>query len=109
MSRSPGDQEGAIRDRRDPIADPFQIWLRRRTVFYRSQEAVSAPGQSLNEARVIGVVAQRFAQLVDRPVETALEIHEGVGGPEFLLDLFPGHHLAGPVQQNGQNLKRLLL
>jgi hypothetical protein len=36
------------------------------------------------------------------------EINEGVGGPEPLAQLVPGHELARPLEENPQNLERLL-
>ena len=38
-----------------------------------------------------------------------VEIDEGVGRPELLLQLLPGDHIAGTLQQHGQNLEGLLL
>ena len=38
-----------------------------------------------------------------------IEIDEGVGGPQPVAKLFPGHRLTGPLEQHRQNLKRLLL
>jgi hypothetical protein len=33
------------------------------------------------------------------------KVYEGIGGPEFLLDLFPRHHFAGPLEERGENLE----
>jgi hypothetical protein len=38
-----------------------------------------------------------------------VEVDEGVGRPEFLLQLFARDHLAGALQQQRQDLKWLLL
>jgi hypothetical protein len=38
-----------------------------------------------------------------------VEIHEGVGWPQLLAQLFARDHLAGALEQQGQHLKGLLL
>jgi hypothetical protein len=38
-----------------------------------------------------------------------LKVNEGIGGPEFLLDLFPRHYIAGPLKERRENLERSLL
>ena len=46
--------------------------------------------------------------LPDRVVESRIEVHEGAGGPESLVQLLARHHLARAVQQQLQDLERLL-
>ena len=74
-----------------------------------SDKAISAPRQSLDEARTLGVVIQRRPQSLHGIVEALLEVHERVGGPQFLLQLFSADDLAGTLQQHGQDLHRLAL
>jgi hypothetical protein len=38
-----------------------------------------------------------------------VEIHESVRGPEFFLQLLARYHLAGVLDQHGQDLKGLFL
>jgi hypothetical protein len=38
-----------------------------------------------------------------------VEIHEGVGRPEFLAQLLARYNIASALQEQGENLKRLLL
>jgi len=38
-----------------------------------------------------------------------IEINEGVLGPQFLAQFFPGNYFSGPLQQRRQYLQRLLL
>jgi len=66
---------------------------------YGSDESVSAAGEGFDVAGSGGGISQGFADLVDGGVETVVEVDEGVGGPEFLLQLFAGDDLAGMVQQ----------
>ena len=61
-------------------------------------EPVAAPGQRFDKPRVVGGVAQRLAQLIDRRIQAAVEIDEGIGGPGAGAKLFPSHHLAGPLK-----------
>jgi hypothetical protein len=37
------------------------------------------------------------------------KVNEGIGRPETLADLFSRHHLAGPLEERGENLERSLL
>jgi hypothetical protein len=37
------------------------------------------------------------------------KVNEGIGRPETLADLFPRHHLAGPLEERGENLEGSLL
>jgi hypothetical protein len=37
------------------------------------------------------------------------EVNEGIGRPETLADLFPRHHLAGSLEERGENLEGSLL
>src|SRR5439155_18180213 len=46
---------------------------------------------------------------VDGFVHAVVEIDEGLGRPQPVAKLFPGHRLTRPLEQHRQNLKRLLL
>jgi hypothetical protein len=37
------------------------------------------------------------------------KVNEGIVRPETLADLFSRHHLAGPLEERGENLERSLL
>ena len=71
----------------------------RSSVLHRGDEAVTAAGQRLDIAGTGGGIAERLAQLVYGRVQAVVEIDEGVGGPEFLAQLFAGDYLAGAVKQ----------
>jgi len=70
------------------------ILLRRR---YARDEPVAAPGQGFNEFRRIGLVAEYFAESADAVVEDVFEVHQGVVGPELLLQSLPFDQIAGGV------------
>jgi hypothetical protein len=57
---------------------------------HRSDETVSAAGEGFDVARAGSGVSESFAHLVDRGVQAVVEVDEGVGGPEFLLQFFAG-------------------
>ena len=75
----------------------------------RRKKAISTPGQSLDEARTGGGIAQRFTDLVDGRVQASVEFHKGVGRPDLLLKLVPADQLAGILQQLREYQKGLLL
>jgi hypothetical protein len=61
------------------------------------------------KTRVVCRIAQRPAQLVDRSVQTVLEVHKCVGRPKLLAQLLARDDLARLLQQHGQNSKGLFL
>ena len=54
-------------------------------------------------------VSQRLSNLLDGFVKALIELDEGIRGPERLLQLFARDHFTRSVEQQGQNLKRLIL
>src|SRR4029077_9934544 len=72
-------------------------------------EAVAAPGQGLDETRGICLVPQGFAQAFDRVIYSAVEVHEGVGGPDPLPQLFTRDRLAGSFEKKLKQLEGLVL
>src|SRR4051794_9270324 len=72
-------------------------------------EAVSLAGYRLDVARTGSGIAQRFANLVNRRVQAVIKVHEGVGRPELLLQLFASHDLSGALEQQREDLKGLAL
>ena len=75
----------------------------------RRDEAIASARQRLDEARVVGRVAERLAQLLDRRVEGVVEVDEGVGRPEPFAHRLAGDDLARAFQEHRQQLKRLVL
>jgi hypothetical protein len=73
--------------------------------FDRSNKTIPIAWQCLDETRVLGVISQRAAQFIHGSVNAVFKVNEGIGGPELLPDLFPGHHFAGPLEERGQNLE----
>jgi hypothetical protein len=47
------------------------------------QEAIAAPGNGLDEAGIIGIVAQRIPQSLHGRIQAMVEIDKGVGCPEL--------------------------
>jgi hypothetical protein len=74
-----------------------------------SHESLSAPGQGLDVTRLVGRITQRLAQPVDRRVDAVLELDNRVVRPEEFLKFAPAHQPAWTLQQQTEDLKRLLL
>jgi hypothetical protein len=73
------------------------------------EETVAATSNGFHKARTLGGVAEGLTDFADRFVETMVEIHESVRGPEFLLKLLPSHDLAGMLKHHRQELEGLFL
>src|SRR5271168_2295884 len=65
--------------------------------------------KSFDIARSFRRVTQSYAQTLDRVIEAVVEIHKGVCRPDTLLDYFARHYFAGMLQENPQDLERLVL
>src|SRR6267378_4322373 len=76
---------------------------------YRRDKAVSAAGESLDEARIGRGIAERLANLVYGGIQAVIEIDERIGGPDFLPQVVACNHASGIFQQNAEDLKGLLL
>jgi hypothetical protein len=72
-------------------------------------EPVTSPWQGFHKARIVGRIAQRLPNFVDRLIQASVEVHEGISRPNRLLQILPRHHLARMPQQHRQDLKRLFL
>src|SRR4029077_14481651 len=73
----------------------------------RSLPAIAAAGQGFDVARIVGRVAQRLPEAAHRRVDAVLELDDGGHGPEFAADFLTGHEVARPVEQHGEDSKRL--
>ncbi|HEY2468484.1 MAG TPA: hypothetical protein VGI45_11705 [Terracidiphilus sp.] len=65
--------------------------------------------QRRDESWILGVVSQRLPQFLYSGIDTVLKVYEGIGWPKLLPDLFPRYHVAGPLDERGQNLEGSLL
>ena len=75
----------------------------------RRNEAVAAPRERLDEARILRRIAQSFPQLVDRRSQAMVKVDDRVVAPEPVLDLIPRDHFARPLQHANQNPEGLRL
>src|SRR5580704_4394449 len=75
----------------------------------RRDEAVTASGQGLNEARSRCEITQRLANPIHGFVHRAVEIDESVGVPKTGLQLLSGNHLAATLKQDSKELGWLIL
>jgi hypothetical protein len=74
----------------------------------RRDEAIPTLRQSFHESRCVGGVSERFAQLLHRGAEPAVEIDERLARPQPALQLIPRDQVAWPFQQRGEDLERLV-
>jgi hypothetical protein len=77
--------------------------------FNLREEAVAATGNGFHKAGTLGGVAEGLTDFADRFVEPVVEIHESVGGPEFLLKFLASYDLARVLEQHRQELDGLFL
>src|SRR6516165_3158829 len=75
----------------------------------RPDEAIPSPGYGFNEAGTLSVVIQRRPKPFHGIVQALLEVHECVGRPQLLLQLFSGDGLDRTLQQHDQYVHRLPL
>jgi hypothetical protein len=75
----------------------------------RRNETIAAAGQSFDEAGILGRIAERFAELIDRGSKAVVEVDDGVAAPEALLNFFAGHQLARAIEKANQDAKGLRL
>jgi hypothetical protein len=76
---------------------------------HAADEPIAATRHRLDERRLVGVIAERRAQTLDRRVEAVFEIDEGALRPQPQPQLVACDDLSGPFEQQPQNLERLLL
>lgn len=73
----------------------------------RGDETIASAGKRLYICRVVGRIAERLADLIDRAGEAALEIDGCVVSPYFVLELFAGENFARSSQESGEQTKGL--
>ncbi len=84
-------------------------WLRLRTGIpiaagHRGGKAVSPSHYGFYETGLVGVVAQRQADLADRCVNSMIDIVKGVFAPKALGDFLAGNQLAAPLDQQDEQI-----
>ena len=67
---------------------------------HRRDESVSAPRQGLDVPRTRRRISQGLPQFVHGRVQAVVEVHEGVGRPQFLAHLLACDHVAGTLSSN---------
>jgi hypothetical protein len=76
---------------------------------YGGQKTVAAASESLNKAGIFSGITDGVAQTLDGGVQAVVEIHKGVSWPEPAAQLFPGNDFTGTLEEQSQDLERLLL
>jgi hypothetical protein len=75
----------------------------------RSNESVSPARESFHKAGIFGGVAESVPKSFDCSVQAVVEIYKRVGGPKPGLQFLASDDLAGALEEEGQNLKWLVL
>ena len=75
----------------------------------RCDEAVASAGEGLDEAGVVGGVAEGFADFVDGGAEGVVEVDGGVFAPETELEVFAGDDFAGFLEECSEDFEGLAL
>src|SRR5579862_1782997 len=78
-------------------------------IVHRSDKSVPAAVEGFYITRILRFVTKGLAELLHGTVEAKIEINKRIAGPEPFLQFFPTHHSPGTFQQQGQNLKWLIL
>jgi len=78
------------------------VWLRR----HRFDESITLPRHRLDVSSARTLVAEDRAEAADDDVEAVIEIDGGIG-PQPARDLFTSHQLAGPLDQQTQQVDGL--
>ena len=76
--------------------------------YYIREEPIAAASDSLDEAGILGRIAQCFSNLGNCFVEAVIEVYDRVR-PKLGAQFFPGEQLTRSLKQHGPQLKRLLL
>src|SRR5579864_1887231 len=76
-------------------------------ILHRRDEPVSPPRQGLDKARIVSIIAKRFANFVDSFIQSVLKINERVLRPELVVQFLAGDDLAGLLQQSDEHVERL--
>src|SRR6516165_1725224 len=75
----------------------------------KRNETVAVPGQTLDVARGIGIIAECDAKLHDRLVQTAIEVDIDAVLPHPAAQFLASDLLTGSLEERPQNLQRLRL
>src|SRR5215472_7907619 len=73
------------------------------------EKAITAPRNGLNVARLVSIIAQCGAYLIDCKVDAAFEIDERVAAPNMLVNLFAGNDLSCAFYEQLQDSELLRL
>src|SRR5579863_751700 len=77
--------------------------------YHRGNEPIASAGNSLQKTWVVSRVVQSRAQFPHCRIQRVVKLHKRVARPQFLADFLPGYELIRTLQQQRQNLERLLL
>src|SRR5215831_2634848 len=85
----------------------YSTRARRYTLRDLRSKPVAAATDCLYILGSLGGILEGFTQPAYRRIDAVVEFDDDSVRPQMLAKLFASHHVAGPLQQDGQDLKRL--
>jgi len=71
---------------------------------YGGGEAISPSDYGFHKARLLRIVLQHGTYLADGDVDAVIDIEENIFSPEVLCNLVAGYQLAGPLDQEEEQV-----
>ena len=88
--------------------DARRLWCDAR-ILWRGDQTIAAAWHGLDERRLVGILAERGAQSLDRSIETVLVVDESAFRPETSPQLFARDDSTAVLEQQTQDLEGLSL
>lgn len=73
------------------------------------QKAIPASAQSLDLIRPISAFRKNTPDLADAEIQAAIEVHYDIITPDFAVQFFASHQVAGSLHEEQEHTHRLLL
>ena len=93
---------------RGETCDARRLWCDAR-ILWRGDQTIAAAWHGLDERRLVGILAERGAQSLDRSIETVLVVDESAFRPETSPQLFARDDSTAVLEHQTQDLEGLSL
>ena len=77
--------------------------------YFRSKEPIASLWNCLNVSGISSVIIQRLSELANRYPEAAIEVDEGIAGPEAAAKFLAADNFSGSFQEHEEEPIGLLL
>jgi hypothetical protein len=71
----------------------------------RSDEAVTEPGQRLDELGILSRVTEKAAEFVNGVIQAVFELDKRIGRPQASAQVFPRDHFSGMFDESPQHFE----